>query len=561
MKKIFTLSVLFLAGIAYPQLPALQWSKSFGSSVNDTGSSVAVGSDGAVYITGFFSGTVDFDPGSEVYTMTSEGYANFFVQKLSASGEFVWAKKIKNNSTATFPSCGIDQNDNIYISGPFGATVDFNPAEAINSLTSSGGDDSFILKLDSQGNFVWVKNMTVSSDSSEWIVDIKVMPDGSSYSAGYYYGTVTTGTTELVSNGLYDAFVLKMDASGTISWIKGFGSPQGDAAFGIEADANGNVYATGIFSESMNFIMGSVIATITSAGYNDMFIVKIDTAGNFVWAKGLGGTADDRATSVALDVSGNVYVAGNYKSDSITYGQGGDSATLVNSAGSDSDIFIAKIDSDGNYLWAKSIGADGYDSAESIAVDSFGKVYTTGSFSKTVDFDQSAATANLTATGVLSQTFIYCLDTEGSFVFANQMVGDSYNMGRSLIVDLAGAIYLSGTFRGTANLNAGSGNAVTATSGGIDDYYISKFSNEVLGNPEVQNSGTFIVYPNPSDGHFILQGDAIAGAQITIYNQLGTVVRQYNVDDRSSEQHLSQGVYFVEISANGKREVKKLMIK
>ena len=144
-----------------------------------------------------------------------------------------------------------------------------------------------------------------------------------------------------------------------------------------------------------------------------MFVSKLDSAGAFVWAKQLGGTDSDQANSVAVDSSGNVYTTGSF-SGTADFDPGAGTTNLT-SAGS-SDVFVSKLDSTGAFVWAKQFGGTGSDASNSVAVDSSGNVYTTGSFSGTVDFDPGGGTANLVSTGN-GDVFVSKLSSAGAAIF------------------------------------------------------------------------------------------------------------------------------------------------
>ena len=156
-----------------------------------------------------------------------------------------------------------------------------------------------------------------------------------------------------------------------VVWAKSAGGTGLDESMSIAVDASGNTYLAGYFSSfSLNF--GST--TLTSLGNEDVFLAKYDANGNVVWAKKAGGTYDDRTNSVAVDASGNSYVAGYFSSSNITFG----SLTLTNAGGD--DLFIAKYNTAGNVVWAKSAGSLYGDYAQSFTVDGFGDIYITGTF-------------------------------------------------------------------------------------------------------------------------------------------------------------------------------------
>ncbi len=561
MKKLFTLSVLFCAAIANAQLPQLQWSGSFGSTGDETATGMAAAPDGSLYVTGNFAGTVDFDPGSGVANLTAEGlYTDIFIQKFDIAGNLLWVKKINNGTNSSGPQCIIDDQGNILITGAFRDTADLDPGTGTANFTATYYFDSFIIKLDSDGNYIWGKNIATSGDNSEWITAIKLDDAGNIYTAGYFYGTVTIGGTAFTSNGAYDSFIQKMDAAGNTIWVKTLGGNSYDGVFALEVSTDGSLYMTGVYGETVDFDPGSGTHTMNGQGVYDGFILKLDNNGNFAWVKSFGGENIDAATDLKIDFEGNLVVSGSFASPALTFDVNGASQTITKSGSSQqfADVLLLKMDSSGNYLWVKHYGSTGDDSAASVAVDETGKIYILGIFNEHVDFDPGAE-ENTQASAGLYDIFLQCLTTDGDYEYAHKIGGSGLDQARRVVYN-DGALYITGIYKNTVNLNPAGGDVVSATSVGGDDYFICKFGVETL-NSSAYSHSLFTLYPNPSEGSFTIQGDDIESAQVTIYNTIGRIVSGTHIGKQSRTFDLQQGMYFVEIVANGKREVKKLVVK
>jgi hypothetical protein len=376
------------------------WAKSIGGVTADTGRSITLDSLGNFYTTGSFQGTVDFDPGVGTANLTSTGSDDIFISKLDSSGNYVWAKNVGGVSAEAGNSIAFDASGNVYTTGSFQGTVDFDPgAGTANLVSTAGNPDIFVSKLDSNGNYVWAKKMGGSFGDVGKFVALDV--SGNVYTIGNFSFIDAdfdpgAGTANLMSAGNTDIFVSKLDSNGNYVWAKSIGGGSTDEGYSTAVDSSGNVYAAGYFSNSADFDPGAGVANLTSAGSTDIFVSKLDSNGNYIWAKSIGGSSTDIGYSTAVDSSGNVYAAG-YFSNSADFDPGAGVANLT-SAGS-TDIFVSKLDSNGNYIWAKSIGGSSTDIGNSTAVDSSGNVYTTGSFQDTADFDPGAGTANLTSAG------------------------------------------------------------------------------------------------------------------------------------------------------------------
>jgi hypothetical protein len=287
------------------------WAKSMGGTHwEEEGEGIAVDSAGNVYTTGAFQGTADFDPGAGTYNLTSAGDKDIFVSKLDSNGDFVWAKSMGALDDQEGTGIAVDSAGNVYTTGWFHGTVDFDPGAGTHNLTSTVDEaDIFVSKLDSDGSFVWAKSM--GGTDGDWGHGIAVDSAGDVYTTGNFRGTVDfdpgAGTYNLTSAGGRDICVSKLDSSGNFVWAKRMGGTSDDRGHGIAVDSVGNVYTTGWFEGTAGFDPGAGTYNLTSAGDRDIFVSKLDSSGNFVWAKGMGGTSEDRGWGIAVDSAGNLY--------------------------------------------------------------------------------------------------------------------------------------------------------------------------------------------------------------------------------------------------------------
>jgi hypothetical protein len=160
MKKLILTTCLLQTLFIKAQQPTFQWAKRTGNSGFDYGSSIAVDPSGNVYTTGQFQGFVDFNPDTGVFLLTSAGAEDIFVRKLDASGNLIWAGRMGGTGSDIANSIKVDNSGNVYTTGSFDGTADFDPGAGVFNLTSTGGTkDIFVCKLDASGNFVWAKQM------------------------------------------------------------------------------------------------------------------------------------------------------------------------------------------------------------------------------------------------------------------------------------------------------------------------------------------------------------------------------------------------------------------
>jgi hypothetical protein len=376
---------------------------------------------------------------------------------------WLWGKSI---SGADWQSClgiAVDPvNGDMYSTGFFQSTTDFDPGPGIYNVTALGLSDMFILKLDSLGNFIWVVSIgSFNGGCSGASIIINPVGRNEIYITGGFQGTADfdggTGIYNLTASGSSDVFVLKLDASGGFIWAVGMGGGGNDYGDAITVDLLGFVYTTGRFSDVADFDPGSNVFNLTSAGYDDVFVSKLNDAGEFEWARSMGGSSSEEGYSIALDAENNVYTNG-YFIGTADFDPGPGSFTLT-SLGLDNG-FISKLSSSGDFVWAK--GIIGYEraGAGSINVDKqSGEVYMAGSFFGTFDFDPGVDSFNLTSGGGDWNLFILKLDGSGNFDWVKTMYSDNGGLvvGTIRLSSDFNFIYVAGTFSETVDFNPGEG--------------------------------------------------------------------------------------------------------
>jgi hypothetical protein len=481
MKSIFTLISLLSFSILHAQDATLTWARIMGGSDVEEGRSIAVDASGNVYTTGSFRNTADFNPDPAVtYNLTPFGSLDVFVSKLDASGNFVWAKQLGGIGGEGGVAITVDAAGNVYTTGSFNRAADFNPDPAVtNTLTPSGfNDDIFISKLDAAGNYVWAKQL--GGSAVDYSAAITVDALGNVYTTGVFFGTADfnpgAATFNLTSAGGNDIFVSKLDASGNFVWAKQFGGTSADQPLSIAVDASGNVLTTGFFNGTADFNPDPAVTFNLTEANSDAFVSKLNAAGDFVWAKQLGGASQTQGNAIAVDATGNVYTTGLFTG---TGDFNPDPAVNNNltSVGT-SDIFISKLDAAGNYVWAQRIGGsvNPGENSHAIVLDATGNIYTTGSFRGVVDFNPDpAVTNNLTAVGS-PDVFVSKLDAAGNYLWAKQMGGSSETVGYSIAVDASANVYVSGFLSGTADFDPNPAVTNNLTSAGEYDIFVLKLS-------------------------------------------------------------------------------------
>lgn len=257
------------------------WAKRLGGTgCNEEGNSIVVDATGNVFIAGQFNGTSDFDPNAGTFNLTSAGSNDIFICMLDATGSFVWAKQLGGTLNDQVGSMVMDDLGNLLITGNFTGTADFDPGAGVFSLTSSGGQDVFVCKLNNLGDFVWAKNMGGTLD--DFGHDIMVDPLGNAYTTGEFRDNADFDPgsgTFILNGGTVDGFVSKLDASGNFAWAIEIGGSGFDYGYGITVDALENVYTTGAFySSNTDFDPTPCPVLLATLGSGDIFVQKLNKA-------------------------------------------------------------------------------------------------------------------------------------------------------------------------------------------------------------------------------------------------------------------------------------------
>ncbi len=517
-----------------------------------------------------------------------------------------WARSGTGNGSVEGSAVTTDPSGNIYVTGYF--TSDNMTIGTVTLLNMGiSFNDGFLAKYDQSGNFLWAQRFGGSSNDRG--TAIATDKSGNVYLTGYFYSpTIIFGTDTLKNAGnVGDIFIVKFDSSGKILWAKREGAVALEIPHSIHVDSNNNILVTGRFSSnSITFgsttllLAGSMdvflvkynskgellwakgagggsndegyhITTdssgniyvagyftqpsnfgsvkLTSEGIADMFLAKYDPAGNVLWAKSAGGRGDDRATGLQTDASGNSYITGFYTNDSISFGQ------IMIPNDSLDNSFIAKYDTDGNVIWAKKIGGDC--EAKDLALFN-NNIYVSGQFNAdTLKYGSSTLIVNGT-----TDFFLVNCDINGNEKWAIKQTADgkSGESAISVATDNSGNVIITGFFSsesltfGTTGLNSVRG----------FNMFVAKIGSVPTGTDYLSDTDEFNIFPNPGNGQFTLRTDGIIHS-IDVYSISGEkVYSQTNLkqplNTRINLSALSPGIYLIKANVEERQYSRKLII-
>jgi len=299
------------------------WARRYGgTNLDEAATAILTDSVGNSYITGRYR-TTWFDS----FYLDSNGTAqpDAFIGKMNSDGNWVWATRLTNGSNyENGQSISFGPDGNLYVVGNFSGSFSGNSLSGPYNFDNNGAGsyDVFVAKVSLDGNIIWVKK--AGGSGSEWMNEIALGSDGNFYLTGYFSGNTLFGSYSLDSNATIsstnnDVLVAKMDPTGNWLWAKKAGGSYGDTAAELALDSSNNVYVTGIFNGG-NAAAGSAIFdsnVIDSNGtYQDIFVSKINSAGNWLWAKKAGSSYSsptfEKGMSLAVDSRGIPYTTGGF---------------------------------------------------------------------------------------------------------------------------------------------------------------------------------------------------------------------------------------------------------
>jgi len=368
----------------------------------------------------------------------------------------------------------LDGDGNIYVAGLFTGTIDFDSSAGTAYATSSGGGDAYLLKLDPNGVFEWVKTWGGSGDDTA----ASISSDGLNglVVSGRFSNTIDldpgVGTAFATSSGGYDMYLSKFDIDGVFEWSGVWGSTGSDVGAFVVPTFSDAVYVMSNFAGVVDFDPGVDTAFATSSGGFDMALSRFNSDGIFEWVKTWGGTGNEilgGSSSVGLDGTGSVYVLGSF-SGTVDFDPSAGTA-FATSSGS-GDAFVSKFDPDGTFEWVKTWGGTGSDGARGVFFDDESNIYMIGSFADTVDFDPGVETVFATSSGSADAS-LSKFDSGGTFEWVKTWGGTGNEFVENGLVD-GDSIYVFGSFSNTVDFDPSASTAL-ATSSGAGDAFVSRF--------------------------------------------------------------------------------------
>jgi hypothetical protein len=496
---------------------------------------------------------------------------------------------IQNNSTREAIGRSVTTDENfVYTTGTFSDTC-FIGDNFLISNGSNGSNDFYISKYDKEGNFVWVK----SFGGSDYDVAVQILyKDGHIFTTGSFKDTVAFEDTTLISKGKADAFLMDMDVNGNLNWIKQIGGPGNEGGYAITPDGENNIYLTGIFQDTLNF--DGIL--LVSRGDYDIFIAKLDNTGNTIWVNQAGGTGEDLGISITKDSFENIYVTGSYE-DTATFGDttvsslgyqdifvakystsgelvwlnsfGGDWGDRGHSIikdnadnlyfsgifggtaffGNDSvvsngwfDVFVSKFKVSGELQWIKTFGSTEIDNSYSMVSDNE-YVYLSCFFEEETIIEDT----------LLPRASAQLFQFSNSGILTDKIqIGQYYN--NHCAIDNKSALFITGANHGSQVF----GDTILSSSG--MDIFLTRINYKHTGVEELKKKEFVNAYPNPvtkGKVNFAFENtEHHRNMELRIYNIFGIEVSRQNVyrSQQATEMDITSwpaGIYLAVVFIDG----------
>ncbi len=492
-KLLCTLIAFMLCGVtSYSQQVAVyRWGGNISGAGNSYPEAIKCDQNGNVIIGGRYDGLADLNPGSGTFPLTSTGNNDCFLVKLDPNGSFLWAKGFGGTGLDRINGITTDVTGNIYVTGYYAGTVDFDPGPGITSLSAVAGSDFFVSKFSPSGNYIWTKTIGGANTdyayaiTSDVFSNLYIAGDFTSDSvdmdpgAGVYmiYNSVFTGTQA-------EGFVLALDSAGNFLWSNNMKGMASDYARSVCVSHNQEIIVGGYFSTSIDL---DPAGSVASNGSSDAYLASFNTGGTFNWLRTFGGGGADYLYSAS--VSGDYIIATGTFNSIVDFDPLGDSLLLV-SQGS-TDVYVTKINTDdGTLSWARRFGNAESETVNGIDVSTDGNIYVTGSFIDSTELDPSGIAPSLITYG-LRDGYISKLDSSGNFIFGHKLGSFSTDYGRVIAVTPGVDEFWTAGYFGATNFFPDPHNILTSfITGGTNDTYIAKYGSCAFPTISAQPSNT-----------------------------------------------------------------------
>jgi hypothetical protein len=558
--------LLLLAGPAWAQQPTWQWASQgvAGSAANPSSLITAVATDanGNTIVGGSFTGTLTL--GTTTLVSAANSY-DVFVAWLSPAGQWTQAVRGGGADTDGLAGLAVDATGTVTIIGNFTNYGSGQPAATTfgpTVLTSGGGFvDAFVARLSPAG--AWTQALRLGTAGITQAQGLALDGTGGAVVAGTFTNALTIGTTTLTSGNSQDLFVARLSAAG--QWTQavqaGGAAPTNTTSVGaVAVDAANGVVVTGWFYGNLRFEAPAPLSLV-NAGAADVFVARLNAAGQWTQATRAGGPRDDQGHALALDAAGNVVVAGIMTpaapGGTVSFG----STTLTGAGGA--DVFVARLSPTGQWLQAAQAGGAGDDVPTAVAMDAAGNATVAGYFGldstptpPPVGYPISFGTITRASAG-RQDLFVARLGAAGQWTQAVTAGGLLNDYATAATLAPNGDVTVAGAFTGAASFGpltlSGSSTSTSA--------FVARLTGLATATRTAAPAEIFALAPNPTGHgpataqvHLQWPEATTAPRVLLLLDNLGREVRRQQLPARATTatlavQGLTPGLYLVRCGA------------
>lgn len=448
---------------------------------------------GHVYAIGSFEGAAVLGTS----TLNSAGIYDVFFAKYAPDGTLLWARSVGGTGVESGYDIGTDATGNVYITGNFNGSADFDPGPGQQVLTSAGSFDIFLAKYTPDGALLWARNM--GGTQFEEGRGLAVNAAGQCAVAGIFTGETDldpdTAVAAFQSFGENDVFLALYDADGRLTGAGQMGGAGFERVLAMTMDADGDLYIAGHFQGSADFDPSDDNALLDSNGDSDLFFARYGAGGHLKWARSAGSFLYEEVRDIAVDRWGHVFVTGRYGA-TFDMDPGPEVHLLEHTA--INDAFLAKYDADGQLLWAANISGENNEMGDAVAVDSAGRVYASGHFINSIDADPGPDAFTLSGVGDFD-VFVAQYDADGALLQAFSAGGAQMEESSCIAIDAQQNILLAGFFKGSADFDPEAA-TLTLNSAGKEDGFLVKYAGATTATRVPVPLPDVRLYPVPATG-------------------------------------------------------------
>ena len=521
MKKFYSLIVLALiTSLSFGQDPSINWQNKVTGDNGDYGRTMSKTADGGYIVCGYSRSNIGFDK-----TEAALGDIDYWVVKLDSNGDVQWDRTL-GGSAEDRPASIIQTSDGGYLVGG----LSISDASATKTEDGLGGFDWWVVKLDDEGNIEW--DNTLGGTDTDMLEDFVEAPDGGYVLVGRSRSLISPDKSENPV-GAEDYWVVKLDTSGDIVWDNTIGGLSVDYPYAIDTTADGGYVIAGY---GLSGIGGD--KTFPNLGNSDIWIVKINSLGEFVWDSGFGGSGEDRVFNITTTSDGGFVLNSKSRSPMSAF----KSESSVNY-----DYWAVKLNSTGSIEWENTIIGNDEEDARDV-VEMADGTFILGGYSR------SDAGMDITDTnnGFIDVLLVQ-LSADGDLLGDSLLGGEFFDDLEVMVANDDGTI----TFVGESISPIG-GDIIEE--GVAYDMWVVNYENNFLSVDEVTTSEGISLYPNPTSN--ILQVSGFQGQlNYSIYNALGQNVMQAELGANAviDVAALKSGLYFIRLEGEGQTTVRKFI--